>query len=265
MTKSPTPLRKIVPELSPQVERIVQRALAKDSVERYQSAEEFAAALSGARDTQESERAEASTILRSLPAGATRRRLRAVVAAAATFVAAGFLLRALLAPPEPAFEPEPTRVVAVLGFENLTGEEALGHVGRGAAHTLASNLATINGFTTISHSIALDITESTDLRAAARDLGVGLFVTGSMLKAGDKLKFIVEVLRADGTIAWGGEFEGSASDLFDIQRRLSEGVVAGLDVDLTRKRRAGWPRRRHVIQMPTPNTLKRERFSSGTT
>src|SRR6185436_3429839 len=63
----------------------------------------------------------------------------------------------------------------------------------------------------------------------ARDLGANLVVTGSMQRAGDRVRVTYQILDvARGSERGGDLIEGSMSDLFAIQDRIADGVASSL-------------------------------------
>jgi tetratricopeptide (TPR) repeat protein len=71
----------------------------------------------------------------------------------------------------------------------------------------------------------------TNPQKAGRNLGANIVLTGSMQKAGDRLRVAYEVVDlAQGTSHPGDLIEGSASDLFGIQDKLADSIAASLQL-----------------------------------
>ncbi len=217
---------------------VIAKAMSWDPDKRYQSAGELRGALARIRDGLD----ELPTLPRvgsletrvrdAIRARPRRKAVKALSAAAVVVVAvflAAFLWKARNPPISDGFP-----VVAVLPLSNVSGDPSIDHIGVGIAHTLITKLSAIPSVTTVSSTITRDYgAQRRDTRELARDLGVTFIVNGSVQRMGDTLRITVNLVRPDDSIAWGNTFDGSMSDLFEIQRRLASGVAAGLHLNLT--------------------------------
>ncbi|GMR23741.1 MAG: serine/threonine-protein kinase [Acidobacteriota bacterium] len=149
-------------------------------------------------------------------------------------------------------------VVAVVPLVNVSGDESIDHIGVGIAHTLVTKLSAIPSVTTISSGTRLEYgADSLDTKALARDLGATFVVNGSVQRMRDLLHITVNLVRADDSVAWGSEFEGSLDDLFDLQRRLAAGVSEALHLNLT-------PQQKRRLEEPlTSNVNAYAEYSQG--
>lgn len=125
-------------------------------------------------------------------------------------------------------------VVAVLPLDNVSGDPSIDHIGVGIAHTLLTKLSAIPSVTMVSRSATLETVRQTgDTRELARDLGASFVVKGSVQRLGERLLLTVNLVRADDSVAWGGEYEGDMQDLFDLQRKLAGGLAGALQLSLS--------------------------------
>jgi serine/threonine-protein kinase len=241
---APHTLRSDVPE---RVSRIALRAMARVPDARYQTALELRNDL-----------LRAAAVLReattgTLPAAMPARRLRraALVAGViAVIVAAGLWtlpdLRSRLTPAAPS--PTGTPILAVLPLANLGGDASREYVSAAMTESLVTNLARLPAVTVVSPSATLEARRRRDDAATiARDLGVTYLVDGAVQHAGDEVRVTLRLVRADGSLAWGGEFDGTMAGLFPLQRRLAEGVSDALQV------RFSDAERRRLDMPPTAN------------
>ena len=140
--------------------------------------------------------------------------------------------------------PDGPAVVAVLPLENVSGDPEIDHVGVGIAHTLITKLSALPSITMVSRTAEREYEAAgQDTRALARDLGATFVVKGSVQRVAERLHINANLVRSDDSIAWGGEFEGNMSDLFELQRRLAAGLTEALHLNLTpqQKRRLEAP------------------------
>ena len=136
------------PLVPAQLSAIVRRAMARKPEDRYQSAAELRADLESVlRGLEEAPTAPLGP-LSSRPRA--RMRWRAAVAACAVALAvAGLAAWWARSRPPLAAPPAGTAVVAVLPLENLSGDDALQHLGAGMAETMSTLLASVQGLSLI--------------------------------------------------------------------------------------------------------------------
>ncbi len=155
-------------------------------------------------------------------------------------------------------EPARPPVVAVLPLENVSGDPSLDYLGVGIAHTLITKLSAIPSITMVSRTATLEFGGgSRDAREVAVDLGASFVVRGSVQRVGDRILITANLVRADDSVAWGGELEGALDTLFDLQRRLAESLAEALHVNLTPEER------RRLEVPPTKNVDAYADFSQG--
>ena len=64
------------------------------------------------------------------------------------------------------------------------------------------------------------------MRQVGRDLGVRYVLEGSVRKASNKLRLTGQLVEAArGTHVWADRFEGALDDMFDLQDRITSGVI----------------------------------------
>jgi TolB-like protein len=72
--------------------------------------------------------------------------------------------------------------------------------------------------------------QAVDVRDVGRDLGVRYVLEGSVRRAGDRLRFTGQLIDAtSGGHIWADRFEGSVGNVFDLQDRFTESVVAAIE------------------------------------
>jgi DNA-binding winged helix-turn-helix (wHTH) protein/TolB-like protein/Flp pilus assembly protein TadD len=70
---------------------------------------------------------------------------------------------------------------------------------------------------------------------AGRELGVDAVLNGSVQKAGDRIRVIVQLVNVrDGSALWGETFDEKIADIFTVQDRISEHVSAALTLTLSK-------------------------------
>lgn len=157
----------------------------------------------------------------------------------------GWLTLKHLSEPERAFaiDPEtpPTRLpsppdvsplpsLAVMPLRNLCGDPQDDYFADGVVDDIVVSLANLRELMVVSRSSTLawrgrDI----DPREVSRALGVRYVVTGSVRRAGRQVRVQVELCDAQtGTSLWGDRAETEGGEIFALQDRLVERILAGV-------------------------------------
>lgn len=228
LSAPPPSVAAINPEVPAEVSALVGRAMARDPIERFQSAQDMAAALhalgAGAVHGGSPAEAHAAAPRRSIGRGP----LLAAVAAGSMLI--GAVAWRAWAPDAVPSDGGPTPV-AVLALQNLSGDASRDYVGVGVAETISTSLATLPTLAVVSRAEASVAALTADgTPSLARALGVTYLVRGSVQQEGDRLGVNLQLVHASGQVLWGERFEGRIGDLFDLQRRMAAGIGAALRI-----------------------------------
>jgi TolB-like protein/cytochrome c-type biogenesis protein CcmH/NrfG len=117
--------------------------------------------------------------------------------------------------------------IAVLPFIDQTAETATSYFSDGLVEDIISGLSCLPELIVISRSSVLryrgTIPDPSQIR---RDLNVRYMLSGSVRRAGDKVRLSAELADCEsGTTVWSDRLAGQATDLFDLQDELSIRVV----------------------------------------
>jgi adenylate cyclase len=75
--------------------------------------------------------------------------------------------------------------------------------------------------------------KAVDIRQVGRDLGVRYVLEGSVRKAGTRVRITGQLIEAaSGRHIWADKFDGALDDIFDLQDRVTESVVAAIEPSL---------------------------------
>lgn len=124
------------------------------------------------------------------------------------------------------------QVVAVLPLRGEdAGDEA---IGAGLADVLASALSKVAGVTVLPRSSSVSGAEALEAPLdMARRLGASLVVAGRVQRAGDRVRLVAQLVRADtGSVRWSDTYEGTASSWFDLQPRIAQDLANALRPDI---------------------------------
>jgi serine/threonine-protein kinase len=224
----PQPVSELSPVTPPELDRIIRKCMEKDPARRYQSARELVVDLSNLkRDTESGVTATVAT--RKSP---SRSAFIGVAVAAALMVAVGFLLirSDLWLSGRDSIES-----IAVLPFENGTGDQESDYLCDGLTESLINTLSQIPELKVISRRSVFAFKDSADDPATiGRKLEVQALVMGRLAQRGDRLTVSAELVDvSDNHQLWGGRFNREQSDVLAIEEDLATTIARTLKLELT--------------------------------
>lgn len=118
--------------------------------------------------------------------------------------------------------------IAVLPFQNLSVEARHSYVADGLVEDLIEALSRIPSFFVISRLSTLAFRNQDRLpQEIGEALGIRYVLSGSMRVLGDRLRLTVELTDTHkGTVLWFSRLDEQFFDLFEVQNRLAEAIVA---------------------------------------
>ena len=223
----PAPVRSLNDGLSAELERIIRKCLEKDPDRRYQGARDLAVDLRNlARDGDSGAtgQVEAPRSRPTWPAAVA-------VAAAVVIVIVGFVL--VLG--QSGSSDRVVESIAVLPFENATGDEEIGYLCDGLSEGLINSLARIPNLRVISRRSSWIFKDSVDdLRTIGERLGVEALVVGRMSTRGDNLAVSAELVDVrDSRQLWGGRYTRTDNDVLGIEEELATTIAETLNIELS--------------------------------
>jgi eukaryotic-like serine/threonine-protein kinase len=250
LTEPPPPLTDRRPDVPPVLERVLLRALERARDARYETIDEFAAALVEAGRSPVVAAGPAPTPVASADRPAPRRRLggrelAALGAALLLLVGAGVVWgRRVLAERAAAERAAGPRVVAVLPFKNL-GPPGDQYFADGLTEEITSRLAGLSGLRVISRTSADQYRGSPQsVRVIGAELGADYVLEGSVRWARDsagvgRLRVTPQLIRVgDDSHLWAATYEAALGEVFRLQSEIAERVTTALDVALRAPERA---------------------------
>lgn len=137
--------------------------------------------------------------------------------------------------PRPRTSTPPARIesVAVLPFENLTGDSGQEYLADAVTEGVTTDLAQIDGLQVISRTSTRQYKGTTKrLSAIGADLGVDTIVEGSIARAGDRLRVSAQVIQAAADRhLWARTFEGDLRDVRRLQDDIGRAISAVVSPD----------------------------------
>ena len=213
--RQPEPLQGIDAALPEELERIVNKCLAKDRARRYQGTADVVVDL---RELRSSIEAGAAVALQD--AGGTAP------------VAAGALRRGRAPTAAESTDIDP-RSIAVLPFESDDPDQE--HLANGLSEELVNVLAQSEGLMVISWGSSRAAAEANlSADSIGRLLGVAHLLAGSVRRSGQRLRITPRLIEvATDRQIWSDVFEETVSDIFEIEDRITAAVADELEVRLS--------------------------------
>jgi TolB-like protein/Tfp pilus assembly protein PilF len=134
---------------------------------------------------------------------------------------------AMADPPLPKDRPS----IAVLPFANLSGDPEQEYFADGMAEEVITALSHCHSLLVIARNSSFAYKgKAVDVRQIGRELGVRYVLEGRVRRGGDRLRFTGQLIDAvSGNHIWADRFEGETSDVFALQDRFTESVVANIE------------------------------------
>jgi len=139
-------------------------------------------------------------------------------------------LGAETAPVRPALALPDKPSIAVLPFNNMSGEPDQEYLADGIVEAITGALSRIRSFFVIARNSAFTYKgRAANVRDIGGELGVAYVLEGSVQKAGNRVRIIVQLIETEGGAhVWTGRHDGTLDDIFDLQDRITEQVAGAL-------------------------------------
>ncbi|TNF90613.1 MAG: tetratricopeptide repeat protein, partial [Gammaproteobacteria bacterium] len=118
--------------------------------------------------------------------------------------------------------------IAVLPFDNLSGDPEQEYFSDGIADSIILNLSAFPGLIVKSRNSSFAFKQQIkSLGEISRELGVDYVVEGSIRKSGERIRIMVQLIEAaSGNQVWGKRYDAEIEDLFDLEEELSRTIAA---------------------------------------
>ena len=136
--------------------------------------------------------------------------------------------------------------IAVLPFDNMSGDPEQEHFGDGIAEDVITALSRFRSLFVIARNSSFTYKgQAVGITQLAKDLGVRYVVEGSVRKAGNRVRITAQLIDAiSGNHLWADRFDGSLDDVFDLQDRITERIVVAVEPEIEVRERERARRKR---------------------
>ena len=129
--------------------------------------------------------------------------------------------------PTPAFVLPDKPSIAVLPFQNISGDPEQDYFADGMVEEITTALSRIRWLFVIARNSSFTYKgQVIDVKRIGRELGVRYVLEGSVRKAAGRVRITAQLIEAEtGTHLWADRFDGSLEDVFDLQDQVATAVA----------------------------------------
>jgi TolB-like protein/predicted Ser/Thr protein kinase len=242
LNRAPVSPARLNPELSPELERIINKTLEKDPKLRYQTASDLRADLQRLKRDTEAGRAGAGPRFRAQEGarkGVPLRRWWAVALVGVAVIAAvvlGLDLFGLRGRLVSLFTGQSRiRSLAVLPLANLSGDPAQEYFADGMTEQLITNLGKIGALRVISRTSVMQYKDTKKtVPTIARELNVDAVVEGAVLRSGNRVRINAQLVHGStDRHLWAESYERDVRDVLALQSEVARAIVEQIQIKLS--------------------------------
>jgi TolB-like protein len=131
----------------------------------------------------------------------------------------------------PSAQPLRLDSIAVLPFSDLSEKRDLAHLTEALTEQIQDELTRNRNLRVVGSASAKQAAANSDLRVAARQVGVHALIQGSVRAEGKKVRVTVRLFDGNtGSAVWSESFEGDREKLFDMEEKISRSIADKLAV-----------------------------------
>jgi TolB-like protein/integral membrane sensor domain MASE1/class 3 adenylate cyclase/Tfp pilus assembly protein PilF len=143
----------------------------------------------------------------------------------------------------------PEKSIAILPFENLSGDKANAYFAEGIHEEILMRLSKIADLKVISRTSTQQYQNKPDnLAEIAKQLGVAHILEGSVQKSGDSVRVNMQLIKAaNDSQLWADTFDRKLTDIFSVESEVAKAIADQLRAKLTS------PEEQVIAAKPTDN------------
>jgi serine/threonine protein kinase/Tfp pilus assembly protein PilF len=229
INEEPPPIARFNEKVTPEIERIVSRALAKDKEDRYQHADDLLAELRHERKKLEYAKTGYVSAPITVPTMSASKRWKIGAGGLAAVIIIGLGIYFFI------FKTKAIDSIAVLPFINVNADSTLEYLSDGITENLINSLTQLSNLRVIPRSTAFHYKwKDIDPREVGNTLKVRSLLTGRVIQRGSELNIQLDLIdiKTEAQI-WGAQYNRKLSDLASVQDEIVRGVSQKLQPGLS--------------------------------
>ena len=137
--------------------------------------------------------------------------------------------------PRPISAPPDKPSIAVLAFNNMSGDPEQEYFSDGISEDIITDLSKLSELHVIARNSAFTYKgKPVDVKQVGRELGVRYVLEGSVRKAGNRVRVTGQLIdAASGAHIWADRFDRDLTDIFAVQDELTQEIISALKIKLT--------------------------------
>ena len=126
--------------------------------------------------------------------------------------------------------------IAVLPFDNMSGDAQQSYFADGITEDLITDLSKVGGLFVIARNSTFAYKgKARDIREIGKALGARYVLEGSVRKSGDSVRVNAQLIdAASGGHVWADRYDGDLKNIFSVQDTIARSVAKALSVELTK-------------------------------
>jgi TolB-like protein/Flp pilus assembly protein TadD len=136
--------------------------------------------------------------------------------------------------PAPALPLPDKPSIAVLPFQNMSGDPEQEYFADGMVEEIITALSRIRWFFVIARNSTFTYKgRAVDVKQVGRELGVRYVLEGSVRNSGSRIRLTAQLVEAEtGNHVWAERYDRDLADIFAVQDEIAERVVAAIEPEL---------------------------------
>ncbi|HSF93907.1 MAG TPA: tetratricopeptide repeat protein [Thermohalobaculum sp.] len=124
--------------------------------------------------------------------------------------------------------------IAVLPFDNMSGDPDQVYLADGIAEDILTGLARVRWLVVTSRNSSFSYRDKTkDLRKVAGELGVRYVLEGSVRRAGERVRITAQLIdAAEDRHIWAERYDRQLADIFDLQDEITAIILGAIEPEL---------------------------------
>ena len=137
--------------------------------------------------------------------------------------------------------------IAVLPFDNLSGDPGQQYFSDGMAEEISTALAKLSGIELIARTSAYQFRGAKDARQVGTALGARYVLEGAVRRRDNLVRITAQLVRTDtGRLVWNESYERQLTDIFAIQEDIAKAIAAELKLSIASPAGGGFVANRDI-------------------